>query len=99
MATAVYLVHYQQPRHHIRHAVRFVEAPATVIRRLHHHLHDQPIDPHAKADGIGFVLVRTWKGKKFTFDRKLKKQKHHSRLCPVCNPAGYARRTSRTRDA
>jgi hypothetical protein len=98
MAIAVYLVHYQQPRAHHRHAVRVVNAPSTVIRKLYRHLHEQPIDPLAKEQGIGFLHVRTWWGKGAAFDRKLKKQKHHSRLCPVCNPDGYAKRTARTRD-
>ena len=96
MASAVYLVHYQQPRQHFRHAVRWVEAPAAVIRRLYRHLDSQPIDPLARREGITFVLVRTWKGSGSAFARKLKQQKHHSRLCPVCNPEGYARRTRRT---
>ncbi|HUO08089.1 MAG TPA: endonuclease [Phycisphaerae bacterium] len=98
MATAVYLVHYSQPRHHVRHAVRVVQAPAGVIRKLYRHLHEQPIDPLATQHGIGFLHVRTWWGKDKNFERKLKNQKHHSRLCPVCNPDGYVKRTTRTRD-
>jgi hypothetical protein len=50
-------------------------------------------------EGIVFVLVRTWEGKRTSFERRLKQQKHHSRLCPVCNPQGYLRRTVRMRDA
>jgi len=98
MATAVYLVHYQQPRHHVRHAVRSIEAPVGLIRKLHRHLDGQAIDPHAMREGIIFVLVRTWEGKRSSFERRLKGQKHHSRLCPVCNPQGYLRRTVRMRD-
>ena len=98
MASAVYLVHYQQPRAHHRHAVRVVNAPSGVIRKLYRHLHEQPIDPLATEQGIVFLHVRTWWGKGEAFDRKLKKQKHHSRLCPVCNPEGYLKRTVRTRD-
>jgi hypothetical protein len=98
MAIAVYLVHYQEPRAHHRHAVRVVNAPAGVIKTLYRHLHQQPIDKLASQQGIRFVHVRTWWGKGETFERKLKRQKHHSRLCPVCNPEGYFRRTARTRD-
>jgi hypothetical protein len=42
--------------------------------------------------------VRTWQGKSRRFERRLKLQKHHPRLCPVCNPHGYAKRTRRTPD-
>ena len=96
MATAVYLVHYQQPRHHIRHGVRVVTGPAAMIRQLHRYLDEPHIDPKASDFGIGFVLVRTWAGRDSRFERKLKRQKHHSRLCPVCNPERYATRTRRT---
>jgi hypothetical protein len=48
--------------------------------------------------GIRFLHVRTWWGKDKRFERKLKNQKHHSRLCPVCNPDGYVKRTTRMRD-
>ncbi|MGC4031654.1 MAG: hypothetical protein QM754_07965 [Tepidisphaeraceae bacterium] len=97
MAKAVYLVHYKQPRKHVRHAVRTVEANAETIRKLYRNLHKQVIDTRAEAEGIAFVLVRTWKGRDAVFERKLKDQKHHSRLCPFCNPNGFAKRTSRMR--
>lgn len=95
MATAVYLVHYKQPRKHHRHAVRVISGSASHIRNLHRQLDPSRIDPLAAVAGIGFVLVRTWIGQDERFDRRLKKQKHHSRLCPVCNPHGYAKRTKR----
>ena len=98
MATAVYLVHYQQPRHHFRHAVRSVQAPAGVIKKLYKHLHEQSIDDLARASGIDFLHVRTWWDRGAAFERKLKNQKHHSRLCPVCNPEGFIRRTVRMKD-
>lgn len=97
MAKAVYLVHYKQPRKHVRHAVRTVEASAGAIRKLYRNLHKQVIDARAEAQGIAFVLVRTWKGRDGRFERKLKNQKHHSRLCPFCNPTGHAKRTTRMR--
>lgn len=97
MATAVYLVHYKQSRKHHRHAVRVVTGSASHIRSLYRELDPQAIDVLAANAGIGFVLVRTWFGKDENCDRKLKRQKHHSRLWPVCNPGGYARRTSKMR--
>jgi hypothetical protein len=98
MAIAVYLVHYKRPRKHIRHAVRRVVATAAEIRTLYRRLDKQAINPEAERQGIEFVLVRTWKDRGEAFERKLKSQKHHSRLCPFCNPAGYAGRTKRTAD-
>lgn len=97
MAKAVYLVHYKQPRGHVRHAVRTVQATAEAIRHLYRQLDKLPIDHRAKAQGIAFVLVRTWAGRDGGFERKLKDQKHHSRLCPFCNPTGHAQRTTRMR--
>ena len=97
MAIAVYLLHYKQPRKHVRHAVRIVEAPAEAIRKLYRNLGGQVIDPLAEAQGINFVLVRTWRKRGAAFEKRLKNQKHHSRLCPFCNPTGYAKRTTRTR--
>ena len=94
MATAVYLVHYQRSRAHFRHAVRRIEAPAAAIRTLYRHIDALPTDPLAQGRGIGLVLVRTWKGQGEAWERRLKNQKHHSRLCPVCNPGGYAPRAS-----
>lgn len=38
--------------------------------------------------GIGFAVVRKWKGDK-CFERKLKNQKNARRLCPICNPEAY----------
>lgn len=98
MASAVYLIHYKHPRNHHRHAVRTITAPASILRNLHRHLDPLAIDAKANALGIGFVLVRTWIGKDERFGHRLKRQKHHSRLCPVCNPQSYACRTKRMKD-
>ena len=49
--------------------------------------------------GIGLAIVRTWQGKSRRFERRLKNQKHHTRLCPLCNPSGFAGRTRRTAEA
>ena len=75
--------------------MRTIEAAAGAIRKLYRNLHTQTIDEHAEAAGIAFVLVRTWRGRDGRFEKRLKNQKHHSRLCPFCNPAGYAKRTTR----
>ena len=80
------------------HAVRLVQAPTEVIRKLYRHLHELSIDALARRDGITFVHVRTWMNKDAAFARKLKNQKHHSRLCPVCNPDGFIRRTVRMKE-
>ena len=95
MATAIVLLHYQRPRKHFRHAVRVVQRPASEIRKLYKHLHELAIDALAQRDGISFLHVRTWMHQGAAFEKKLKNQKHHSRLCPVCNPDGYVQRTSR----
>jgi hypothetical protein len=100
MQTAVYLVHFKQPLRHARHYLGFVENSKAVLDRLHRHINGNgaALMRAAAAAGIEFVLVRTWQGKSRRFERRLKLQKHHPRLCPVCNPAGFASRTRRTPD-
>ena len=94
---AVYLLHLKQPyRVHHRHVVASIHAGAGEITKLHRHLTGGRLPSAALS---GFVIVRVWKHCDQRFERLLKKQKHHSRLCPVCNPTGYAKRTKRMRRA
>lgn len=88
---AVYLLHLKNPyRVHHRHALASIKAGATEIAKLHRHLTGGRVPSAAIS---GFIIVRVWKNRDQRFEKRLKKQKHHSRLCPVCNPKGYARRT------
>ena len=100
MQTAVYLVHFKSSLKHARHYLGFVENSQRVIDRLHKHVNGNgaAITRAAAAAGIDLVLVRTWRGKSRKFERRLKLQKHHPRLCPVCNPGGYAGRSKHTRN-
>jgi hypothetical protein len=89
---AVYLVHLKRPvQGHHRHRLAVVKASASDVSRLHQTLSLAPI-----IEAAGFVLVRVWKHQAEPLEKQLKRQKHHSRLCPVCNPTGYAKRTRRT---
>ena len=90
METAVDLVHFDRPLHHARHYLGFVEDCQTVTDRLHRHVsgNGAALTRAAAAAGIAFVLARTWRGKSRRFERRLKRQKHHPRLCPVCDPGG-----------
>lgn len=94
MATAVYLLHFDRPFKHARHYVGFVEEADKVASRLQRHA-DGDGAALTRA-GIGLAIVRTWQGKSRRFERRLKNQKHHTRLCPLCNPSGFAGRTRRT---
>jgi hypothetical protein len=89
---AVYLVHLKRPvQGHHRHRLAVVNASASDVSRLHQTLTLAPI-----IEAAGFVLVRVWKHQAEPLEKRLKRQKHHSRLCPVCNPTGCAKRTRRT---
>ena len=38
--------------------------------------------------GIGYKLVRLWRGRNRSFERQLKNRKNAKFLCPECNPKG-----------
>lgn len=56
-------------------------------RRLVHHQDGAgaKLTKYAVAAGCELIVARTWQGDR-TLERKLKTSKHHSRLCPICNP-------------
>lgn len=79
----VYLLHFDQP---YKHASHYLGYASNVKRRL---------EKHAKGlgarllqvlieNGIGWQLVRTWSKGDRILERRLKRQKKSSRLCPIC---------------
>lgn len=101
MATADYLLHFERSFKHARHYVGFVEDEGKVSDRLKRHADGggAALTRAVSRAGIGLAIVRTWQGKSRRFERRLKNQKHHTRLCPLCNPSGFAGRTRRTAEA
>ena len=89
----VYLICFARPyprgsRGTIRHYIGFTRSAETLPRRVEHHRNgtgSRLLAAVAHA-GIGFDVVRTWPDGDRTHERRLKKQKHAPRLCPVCSP-------------
>ncbi len=79
----VYLLHFDRPYRHARHYLGWAD---NLPRRLAHHANGtgarllQVIREH----GIGWTCVRTWPGDRH-LEAELKRYKHNSDLCPVCN--------------
>lgn len=92
MTQAVYLIHLERPYKHARHYIGWTGYD--VAQRLAHHRAGQGarlLQVVAQA-GIPFDVVRTWPDQPKAFERRLKRRKDARKLCPVCNPAGWAHR-------
>lgn len=84
MDGTIYLLHFDRPLAHAKHYLGWTE-----------HLEER-LDCHRRGDGarimavlaeqgIGWRLVRTWKGDR-NLERRLKNRKETPQLCPCCNP-------------
>ena len=83
----VYLLHFDRPvsnRHTCQHYLGFAEDLAIRLQR-HKSGNGARLVEVALSRGIGFELVRVWRGDRH-FERQLKNQKGGTRLCPICNP-------------
>lgn len=82
----VYLLHFDTPYHHARH---YLGSTDDLNARLdaHRQGHGARLLAVVKAAGISWQLVRTWEGGR-DLERRLKRQHHGPRLCPICNPGG-----------
>jgi hypothetical protein len=85
--TGLYLLHFEPRLHHAGHYLGFA---VDVERRVGEHLaagaKASPLVRAAIAAGSVVELVRTWPAGDRTLERRLKREKHGPRLCPVCNP-------------
>jgi hypothetical protein len=90
-----YLLHFDRaigsdnPRGRAQHYLGYADR---LDRRALEHLTGRgaAITRALVAQGIGFVIARTWPGDR-SFERKLKNRKEAPRLCPICQrrpPAG-----------
>lgn len=84
----IYLIHLSRPYKHARHYLGYTNY---LRERINHHKNGTGarLLQVVNAAGIGWRVVRTWKGSR-DLERKLKKRKESPNLCPVCNPDGYA---------
>ena len=81
----VYLIHFDTPYKHARH---YLGSADDVEARLAQHRSGNGarlMEVVGKA-GISWRLARTWDGGRDQ-ERRLKRQKHGPRLCPICREA------------
>lgn len=79
---AVYLLHFDQSYHHVRHYLGWTD---NLEQRLEAHRsgNGARLIEVINEAGIGWTLARTWEGGR-DLERRLKRQKNSPRLCPIC---------------
>jgi len=87
----VYLLHFSSPYKRARHYLGWTMH--NLEFRLAHHANGTGagLTRAAAAAGITWQVTRTWVAD-HDFERRLHDQHNNARLCPVCNPEGWARR-------
>ncbi len=85
-----YLIHLDKPIAHARHYLGWSASPVT-REKQHRAGNGARLLAVAKARGISWQMVRTWPGADTRFERRLKNTANAARLCPECNPGGWAR--------
>lgn len=81
----IYLIHFDKPLAHARHYMGYCE-DGTLEERLNRHRagNGSRMMQVIKELGIPWTLARVWTTGDRNFERKLKKQNHGPRLCPIC---------------
>ena len=82
-----YLLHFDKPYKHARHYLGYTK---DLDARLQDHNWGNgsgaALTDAARTAGITFQLARVWEGATRADERKLHRQGHNPRLCPMCNP-------------
>lgn len=90
--TVVYLLHRDggMPAHH--HARHYIGSAVQLEGRLQEHESGggARLTQVWVESGAAFHCARTWKDDRY-LERRLKRQKHAPRLCPVCNANAHRR--------
>lgn len=91
--STVYLLHFSERYPAGRRPQHYVGVARDVDKRVAEHRNGNPgkggsLTRAIKAKGITFVVAEEWHfgtaDDAFEFERKLKRQRHHARHCPVC---------------
>jgi predicted GIY-YIG superfamily endonuclease len=78
----IYLLHFDRPYQHAAHYTGWTTD--LEVRLAQHRAGDGArLMAVIRQAGIGFELVRTWRGDR-TLERRLKKRHNARRLCPTC---------------
>lgn len=85
-----YLLHFE-PRY--KHAGHYIGYSEHLKKRVEHHRNGTGanLTKYASRAGSELIVARVWKKASRETERALKKSKHHSRLCPICNPGAMQR--------
>jgi predicted GIY-YIG superfamily endonuclease len=79
-----YLIHFDRPYKHAKHYLGYCNYD--LEQRLEHHVTGQGarLMQVITQAGIGFTVVRTWKGDRH-FERRLKRWGSGAQFCPLCD--------------
>jgi hypothetical protein len=86
-----YLIHLDKPIAHAQHYVGWKLRPDNARLTAHRNGNGGRLLAVANKRGISYQEVRTWPGTDKRWERRLKNYANARLLCPVCNPAGWAR--------
>lgn len=85
----VYMLHFETPicpgRHTCQHYIGYADDIAARLQ-AHETGHGARLTQVARALGIGWRVVRLWRGDR-GLERTLKNRKYGPRLCPICGRA------------
>ena len=95
----VYLLHFERPissRHTCQHYIGYTD---DLARRMQAHRagNGARLVEVAAERGIGFEIVRVWRGDR-AFERRLKRQHNGPRLCPICGDGNGMSENELTQD-
>jgi predicted GIY-YIG superfamily endonuclease len=91
----VYLLHFEPSYRHAKHYVGYAN---NLDARIAHHRNGTGanLTKYASAAGCQLIVARTWNNATRATERKIKTSRHHSRLCPLCNPHAARRGNLKT---
>ena len=85
MQMYVYLIHFKTKLHHAGHYIGFSKCLDFRIASHREGSGARLIRAITRL-GIPWIVIRTWQVDGQGYERWLKRQKHASRFCPICNP-------------
>jgi predicted GIY-YIG superfamily endonuclease len=85
MQMYVYLIHFKTKLYHAGHYIGFSKCLDFRIA-CHREGSGARLIRAITRLGIPWIVIRTWEVDGQGYERWLKRQKHASRFCPICNP-------------
>jgi hypothetical protein len=79
----VYLIHFETKLHHAQHYIGFASHDLFARMRDHRKNYGARLLQVLNGIGVPWHVVRTWCGSR-QFERRLKRRKNASKLCPIC---------------